>query len=163
MYSMKIFNAKITRNIRAKKGFAMLFTVLIMSLILTIAVGISNITYKQTILSGLAKDSQIAFYQADRGIECGMYYDITVNAFPKGTDTPSIDPIICGDSQLDFDSGQSATDHLVFTETNASSTGPCVTVTFDKTDALKYSVFADGYNICGEGPRKVERSLSVTY
>jgi hypothetical protein len=159
---MKILNAKITSKIRAKKGFAMLFTVLIMSLILTIAVGISNITFKQTILSGLAKDSQIAFYQADRGIECGMYYDITVNAFPKGTVTPQ-NQITCGNSQLTYDAGQSASDHFVFVESSASNTSPCVTVTFDKTDALKYTVYADGYNLCGESPRKVERSLSVTY
>jgi len=59
-------------------GFAMLFTVLVVSIMLAIGLGISDITYKQTLLSSLANDSQLAFYQADSGVECGMYYDKTL-------------------------------------------------------------------------------------
>ena len=48
---------------QGKKGFALLITVVVVSLILSISLGISNLTFKQTILSNLAKDSQISFYE----------------------------------------------------------------------------------------------------
>lgn len=147
-------------------GFAMLFTVLIISLILSISLGISNITFKQTILSSLAKDSQIAFYQADAAIECGMYYD-TIGTFPLGTDTSSaIPPITCGDVSFTVDSSVSYTDYLVFKQRDASATEPCSTIVFDKVtnSATSESIVRGiGYSVCGESPRQVQRALQVTY
>ncbi len=146
-------------------GFAMLFTVLIMSIILTIAVGISNQTYKQTILSSLAKDSQIAFYQADRGTECGMYYDLTLNTFPRFDPnqptnvTPS--SIRCGESPLELDPSSSQ-DYYVFVETPNTPSDPCLTLIFDKTTSIS-KVIGRGYNVCTDSPRRVERQLEVHY
>ena len=149
-----------------KTGFAMLFTVLIVSLILSIAIGISNITLKQTILSSLAKDSQISFYQADTAVECGMYYD-TAGAFPLGTNPSSVSgPIVCGESQFLIDMAQSDTDYLVFLQSLSDQSQPCSSIVFDKKTLASSSgsiVQGRGYNICSTNPRQVQRALEVRY
>lgn len=147
-----------------KKGFAMLFTVLIVSIILSLALGIADVTYKQTILSGLAKNSQLAFYQADAGVECGMYYDLHQGQFPRGsniTDVPST--LTCGNTTVALDSGNSMTDYFIYT-TNAPSKNPCYSVLFDKsTDPVKDVISSRGYSTCSTTAQQVERGLKVTY
>lgn len=146
-------------------GFAMLFTVLIVSLILSISLGISNITLKQTILSSLAKDSQIAFYQADTAVECGMYYDVA-DTFPLGTDPSSLGTITCGNDDFKIDMDQSYVDYLVFNQITSSDTPPCSAIVFDKvTNAGTNEAIVQGlgYNTCAVSPRQVQRALQVTY
>lgn len=58
-----------------KKGFVLAFSLLISSIVLALAFGIFNILLKQIVLTGSAKDSQIAFYAADAGAECALYWD----------------------------------------------------------------------------------------
>ncbi|HSE56697.1 MAG TPA: hypothetical protein VLB02_01280 [Candidatus Paceibacterota bacterium] len=148
-------------------GFAMLFTVLLISLVLSLALGISNITYKQTILSSLAKDSQIAFYQADAGAECGLYYDFTLNAFPEPSTFAAIQStvptITCGTETLTLDPADSSDDDFVYRSSPASPSNPCYNVVFDKT-GVENIIQAYGYNICDQDhPRQVERALQVRY
>ncbi len=83
-----------------KKGFALLFTVLIVSLILSIAIGIANLTLKQAMLSNLVKDSQAAFYQADSAVECGIYQDTVVGAFSFGSIVPDTGDIFSSDGVI---------------------------------------------------------------
>lgn len=163
---MKHFFIQKNSGLSAQTGFAMLFTVLIVSLILSIAIGISNVTLKQTILSSLAKDSQISFYQADTAVECGMYYD-TAGAFPLGTDPVTISgPIICGENQFFIDISQSYVDYLVFLQNLSDQSQPCSSIVFDKVTLASSSesiVQGRGYNICGTNPRQVQRALEVRY
>lgn len=58
---------------KTKKGFALMYAVIIISIVSVIAFGLANITYKQKILSSLATDSQVAFYMADAGMECALF------------------------------------------------------------------------------------------
>jgi hypothetical protein len=147
-----------------KDGFAMLFTVLIVTLILSIAISISNLAFKQTILSSLAKDSQISFYQADTAVECGLYYDTNLNIFPAGTGSSPVNEIYCGDDMYTLDIAQSYTDYFIFNQTVADNSKPCSSVTFDKATTLGVNIVSGrGYNMCGTNPRQVERSLEVRY
>lgn len=146
--------------IKNKNGFALLFTVLVVSLILSIAMGISNITFKQGILSNLAKDSQISFYKADAAVECAMYYDLNKNAFPKDT-APVATNISCGNSTFSEDVANSSTNYLIFSDT-VNTAIPCASFSVDKTGATTI-IKARGYNVCTSSPRKVERALQVTY
>lgn len=151
-------------KLKINKGFAMLFTVLIISLILSISLGISNVTFKQTILSSLAKDSQIAFYQADTAIECGMYYDSALS-FPVGTNPSSVGLITCGNDQFQIDAA-SYTDYLIFKQIVSNQSDPCSTIIFDKKTKLSTNeaiVQGLGYNTCTTSPRQVQRALQVTY
>lgn len=147
---------------RTQHGFAMLFTVLLVSLILSIAVGISNLTLKQVILSNLAKDSGIAFYQADAAVECGLYQD-QLGFFTYGTDASAVPPsFMCGETRMVLD-GTSYADHFLYVQDNPSPKDPCFTVLFDKVQYPKSRVLGAGKNICGPSPRQVERALEVKY
>ena len=147
-----------------KQGFALLYTVVIVSLILTIAISISNTSYKQTVLSSLAKDSQIAFYQADAGAECALYYDITLGQFPFGTTVAGAPATIaCGLTTMELD-GESFDDYFVYTFANPVAIDPCFTVVIDKvTDPSKTTIDSRGNNRCGAGPRQVERAVRLQY
>ncbi len=145
-----------------QSGFAMLFTVLIISLILSIAVSISNLTLKQTVLSNIAKDSQIAFYQADAAVECGMYEDTLLGHFPLDATTGQV-PInfYCGNDTLALTEAQS--NYFVYEFQNIDQNRACYKIVFDKT-AEPYRVQGFGYNVCNpNNPRQVERALEVKY
>lgn len=58
-----------------QKGFVALYAVLITSLILSMVIGISSISYKELVLSSYAKYSHYAFFAADTGLECAQYFD----------------------------------------------------------------------------------------
>ncbi|MFZ2151798.1 MAG: pilus assembly PilX N-terminal domain-containing protein [Minisyncoccia bacterium] len=70
--------------IEGKKGFVLAFSLLISSIVLVLALGIFNILLKQIILTSSAKDSQIAFYAADAGAECALYWDTHTSRDPSG-------------------------------------------------------------------------------
>ncbi len=57
-----------------KKGVALLMAVVITATSLAIALGIFSIIYGQILISRAAKESHIAFYSADTGMECALYY-----------------------------------------------------------------------------------------
>lgn len=148
---------------KTNRGFALVFTVLIVSLILALTMTIADISYRQSVLSNLARDSQAAFYQADAGLECGLYYDLTKVSFRKGSkqkDVPTT--ITCGLTVLRLDKGVSTDDYFMYAP-DATVTGQCFKVLFDKTDAAVRSVESSGYNLCTDNPRQVERTLSVSY
>ncbi|MDB5255146.1 MAG: seg [Candidatus Nomurabacteria bacterium] len=158
---MKNFFAQFKKD----KGFAMLFTVLVISVILSIALGISDLTFKQTLLSNSAKNSQLAFYQADSGVECAMYYDLTLGQLSHGTvlaDAPQ--QITCGGNTASLVSSQSTTDYFVYQEDIANN-NPCYSIIFDKTYATsqKDVVSSRGFSTCQANPQQVERGLSVSY
>jgi hypothetical protein len=58
------------------KGFTLLFAVLVSVLVLAVGASIINIALKQTILSGAGRESQFAFYAANSGLECALYWDL---------------------------------------------------------------------------------------
>ncbi len=162
----------------AQSGFAMLFTVLIVSLILSIAVSISNLTLKQAVLSGLAKDSQIAFYQADAAVECGIYRDVKLIDPATSLGIFSLDKTVlevpqtfyCGNQLMVFDEQASIAvsdkNYFVYTFENQDQREPCYKIIFDKTFIQNPSyalIQGYGYNICQDHPRRVERALEFKY
>ena len=152
------------KRIKNNSGFAMLFTVLVVSLILAISISISNVTFKQTLLSSLAKDSQIAFYEADAAMECAFYYDFTEQLFPLGTPLGNApEAIRCGTTDMRRDDSESYDDYFVYKPRIDDSALPCYTIFFDKTNSPLSLIRTRGYNTCNESPRQVERVLEVQY
>lgn len=160
-------------------GFAMIFTVLIMSLILSITLGMSNIVFKQRLLSGLVRDSQIAFYQADTGSECGLLQDYKLSKFANGIISDRSNPnynaeFACGNKTMRFSTNPvdyngvvpaPNNNYFIFQqqEAGANPDKPCFTIVFDKRDPSKNVVDSRGYNICGPNIRQVERAIKVSY
>lgn len=78
----------VTRNLKPKyswlqvsgyrlqeRGFTLFYAVLVSSLLLALGLAIFNITYKELILSSGARESATAFYAADAGLECALFWD----------------------------------------------------------------------------------------
>lgn len=61
---------------RSKKGgYMLLLAMLVSSILLAIALGIHSIGLKEIMLASFAKNSEVAIAAADRGLECGLYWD----------------------------------------------------------------------------------------
>ena len=58
-----------------QRGFTLLIAILVISIVLAIGLSVLNITLKEFILSGIARESTIALNAADAGMECALYWD----------------------------------------------------------------------------------------
>lgn len=61
--------------IMKEKGFTILFAVIVSILVLAAGISIANISLRQLSISGVARESQKAFYAANTGTECAEYWD----------------------------------------------------------------------------------------
>ena len=160
---IKKFIKKFKKN--NQKGYAILFTVVIVSAISVITAGLSNTAYKQLILSSLAKDSQAAFYQADTASDCALYADRVLGSTNPPNITTVATPWTCGgQSSISAINGTGYTINPVTVDSN-----PCfrITVTRDTVVVAPLTrtiISAKGYNICDTNNlRTVEREVLVNF
>jgi Tfp pilus assembly protein PilX len=157
-----------------KNGFTVLFAVIVSSLVLALGLGIVAITMKEVRLSGTGRDSQLAFYAADSGLECAEYYDLTQSAFDVGV---QLSTIKCNKHDItstsDSVDGVGRSVFRMYMEYDENSVDlplenkPCavVTVTKDSSAVPTTTVIdARGYNTCDTtNTRRLERGYSVRY
>ncbi len=167
----------------------MLYAVLVSSVLLSIGLSIFNLTVKELTLSASGRESQFAFYSADTGAECALYWDFKgVNIFATSTDnrTPSPSNPDCVDSIGQPVQTISITNYVTYpgypiartSDTavtqftiNIPSLSPqycaIVTVIKDSTSGVTSTqIDSRGYNEpCSDttDPNRVERALKVTY
>lgn len=148
------------------KGFVALFTVLIATVVLSMAVGISNIALKQIVLTASASDANKSFYAADTGIECALYHDMTSQVFdPILTNTETI---TCGMNNITIQN-QGQGNFLEFSLPVGENQENCAYIKVNKTAEISpYTavITSRGVNVpCDNSdlPRKVERAIEVTY
>lgn len=67
-----------------KQGFVLFVALLTASLLLAIGLAVINLSLKGFTLSTDARESQFAFYAADSGAECALYWDLKTNIFSEG-------------------------------------------------------------------------------
>ncbi len=138
---------KVKKN---KKGFVILFSVTISSILLAIALGVSNIALKEVKFGTNARDTNDAFFAADTGIEYALFKDKTSTNYPApGNWTETIGGL-------------------------GSAGKGCVIVTITKTTSPTSTTFiSKGYNngsggsdpswTCVPTSNSVERQLEVYY
>ncbi len=63
------------KNYKGNNGYTLLFAVLVSSLVLAVGISILTISKKEFLLITSARDSSVAFYAADGGLECAVYSD----------------------------------------------------------------------------------------
>lgn len=166
---------EVNKKTRTQRGFTLLYAVLISSILLAIGIAIFEITVRELRLSSVVRESQYAFYAADSGIECVLYWDMQASSsrvfYPGASQT-----ITC-DSQSIPNVGGSA-----FGTPNTFSAGipgpnRCVSVTVTKSKvdpvdispnpAVRTVIDSRGYNVAcselGTNASAVERTLRVTY
>lgn len=156
------FNNQNVKNKNLNKGYAILYTVVIISIIMTIAIGLSNSVNKQMILSSVARDSQAAFYQADTAIECALAIQFKHSGYSAG------DQFSCGlksnGSDVTLTANQISPN--IFSITPDISSGACFDIYVDESNPTPDNrlIKASGYSECNPAnPRRVERSFEVRY
>jgi len=78
---------KFRQNTANQNGLALLFAVIILSIVLLIAVFIVNVVVTQLKLAGDINNSVAAIYAADAGVECQLYkirQSVSLNCYTSG-------------------------------------------------------------------------------
>ncbi len=163
------------------KGFAILFAVLISSLLLAVGFSVYNISVKELVISNFEAGSRQAMYSAQSGMECALYWGFLPlsqikDSFPRISTGSSRDftcgignmgsKLIDGVTNPDYIKNTSPTSgpdisFLMYLST-AGDGGPCaqvyVTFTDTSTSSTPTKITSRGYNICNaDNTRRVER------
>ncbi len=162
-----------------QRGFTLLLAALIASIVLALGASIFGIARKQVTLSSLGRDSQFAFYAADTGAECALYWDIRENAF--GSTSPATPPTCAGQnlSEVVTDGDRSAAPYTIefdmdlFANADGQANtfddnGYCARVSITKNTSNPFTVIrADGYSTpCSttdSSSRALQRSVLLQY
>ncbi len=160
---MKIIKAK------KNKAFVLLFAVTLAAIFLSIALGISSVALKEINFSTSAKNTNDAFFSADTGVECALYYD-KIGAFT--TSTVSMN---CNNSSITAVESPSLIWSFIVPKLDYGVSGGqgCAKVTVDKSGDVvppaTTTITADGFNQggggggCTPGATNVERVLQTSY
>jgi Tfp pilus assembly protein PilX len=163
-------------NKKNKSGYTLLVSTLLSSLLLSIGLSIVSINAKEIKLSSITKDSQLAFYAADIGVECAIYWDLKygsgISAF--ATSTASIPPpsnIRCNNNNINTawtiqgDDTSATTTFPLDLGVSGNSRDICAEVAVIKTnDGASTTIESRGRNFCNNSNlRRVERALRVRY
>ncbi|MSU45165.1 MAG: hypothetical protein EXS47_00840 [Candidatus Zambryskibacteria bacterium] len=166
------------------KGFTLLIAIVVTSMLLIVSFVVINIALKQLVLASANKESQYAFYAADGGTECAIYWDLIgiVSKFDPATSDLSITcsgQTISTNSQtseINLETGSGAVPTIPSTNSRIGGGGVNATSTFwlkfKKGCAIvqvgKVSGFTTidsrGYNTCDtSASRRFERGVVLSY
>lgn len=149
-----------------KSGFTLFIAIMVMGTLLLIAVGIVTLAVKQSLISVSGRESQIAFYAADSGMECALFWDAGSLSTESAFDINEENTITCnqnaenpGNQWIVGGSSVSVIDLITF-----NPSAHCASVTVTKNLDGTTTIESRGYNTCDpENPRRVERAVRATY
>ncbi len=156
------------RSMKNQQGFTLLLAALVASIVLALGTSIFQLAQKELTLSSIGRDSQFAFYAADTGAECALYWDSRYQRFP--TSTPTTSDITC-DNQIKTTTVTSGGGDIVSSFQFAPN-GYCANVSVRKstdidTGSDMTTVHADGFSTNCEAvatsPRALQRSVELKY
>jgi type II secretory pathway pseudopilin PulG len=91
-------------KINYKKGYTLLFSIIVASVVLSIAAFILSVSRKQFILASVSRDSTIAIYAADSAIQCALesYYraDLSTSTLVNGNFVPKDATVNCNNETV---------------------------------------------------------------
>lgn len=98
-------------NLKHNRAFAVLFSIMLASFLITLGISIFSISLKETMITTSVRDSQIAYYAADSARECALYWDVKRGAFPtcvsddcsETTEADEITSIMCNGIPVDVE------------------------------------------------------------
>ena len=156
-----------------KRGFTLLIAVLVSSVMLSIGVAIYNIVSKQVILSSAGRESQFAFFAADTGVECVLYWDSNFDAFSSSSaqvmscagDRPIPPENITRVYEEDFAHTMTTTTTEFSFSMVPGIVNPCVDVKVVRSERpTRTTIESLGHNTCViTNPRRIERAIRVRY
>jgi Tfp pilus assembly protein PilX len=174
-----------SRKLKSNKGITLFIAVIVMSILLFISFAVVNVSLKSTIFAFSGRNSQFAFYAADTGLECALYWDSKFDAFATstsetifcagngiaGTGQPLYGTTTLGRIGGGGDANPTSIFSFLMNPPTVSSSCAVVTVTkyYNDVDGdgsldLVTYIKSRGYNTCDvSNPRRVERGIEVRY
>ncbi|MCM2339094.1 MAG: hypothetical protein NDI62_01410 [Burkholderiales bacterium] len=153
--------------LKNNKGFVMLFAVMISSMILAIALGVADVALKEINFTTSAKEANNAFFAADAGAECALFYDKSLPADNAFTGTAVMN---CSESLITVTPVGSPASKWTFVVPGLGyGEEGCAKVTVDKTGTCGSAtcIISKGYNNGGSScvalSNTVERQLELKY
>lgn len=166
-----------SRRTAGSKGFTVLMAALVSSIALALGLSVFGLAQKEITLSALGRDSQLAFYAADTGAECALYWDMRFGSFV--TTTPPAEIVCDGQGApvtTTHHGGEGAwqsTDFVFrFESRGYAASGYCSQLTVTKSKPLgdggaaSTTIHADGFSVaCGSltSSRALQRSVELLY
>jgi hypothetical protein len=156
----------------SQSGFTLLVALLVASVLLGLALSIGDILIKEDSLALAGRASHQAFYAADAGVECALYWDIKYSAFA----TSSATSINCNQDSNNQNNtfsvggggaaGPTSSFAMTFNPLSA-----CALVTVTKNANGSTNVTANGFSVHDTGSpncsssslNQVERVIQVSY
>ena len=154
------------KKTKENKGFVILFAVTISSILLSIALGVMNVSLNEVRFSTSARATNDAFFAADTGAECALLHDRSAAADNAFTGTASMN---CVGGPITLSGSDPSWNFII---AGLGSLGQsCAKVTVIKTFIDPYTfttVTSKGYNIgdsaCeSSSSNRIEREIKVSY
>lgn len=162
---MKI-NFKNINKSKKNNGFVILFAVTISAILLSIALGVANISLQEIKFGTSAKDTNEAFFAADTGVECAFSNDKASGSVFVSPGSPSI---ACNGVTITAVEDPVSPSFWTFVVPTLGGEGQgCARVTVDKTASSLTTVISKGYNVgdascSSSNPDRIEREIRTTY
>jgi len=149
------------------RGVTLLVAITVAASLLLVSVGMVNLAIRKGFLISANRDSQFAFYAADTGIECAIYWDVKNPSGYSAFSTSTSSTIYCNQDTLNPNNPIPAVvggpSSPLFTLTFLPDPY-CARVTVTKFDDGATKIESRGYNTCDvTSPHRVERAVRVTY
>ncbi|GEM_PF-6882946 len=150
---------------QSRRGFALLLSLIIISLVVSIGLSISLLVSRELSISGTIRESLIAYYASETGGECARFGAITN---PSNFSTSTNTSITCNGNTFNFLRGPgsgpvpnvSPIFNFAFVQTGSPSYAD-ITVTKNSSKIRDLDVESEGYNDGGIAvsylPRQVQR------
>jgi hypothetical protein len=153
-------------NSQKNQGFTLFIALMVMGTLLLIASGVVTLALKQSSISSAGRDSQYAFYAADTGIECALFWDVQNPSGTSAFSTSTGSTIFCN-RDLNNPGNQWVVGGNSVSIINSINFLPdpyCAIVTVTKNANGTTRIESKGYNTCNAAnPRRVERAVRATY
>lgn len=162
---------------KKNQGIALLLAITVTGLLLLVSLAISNIAFRELLLSSTGRESQVAFFAANSGIECALYWDQKhSDIFATSSESVVADPQVlsCGNNDgvevtseesgayyrnsFHFDIQPSSCAEVIVDKIENVTSDPSVMSIHTKIQSRGYNTLCDGIS-----SRKLERAIEVNY
>ena len=133
-----------------ERGFVLYLSILLSGLAISVGLFMLNVTQREVLFSGYARAADNAFYAAETGAECALYWDLVgVNkrtAFPQvlSDGEAFLGQLICDPSWTEAEAGPGASAPVVTAATGPSGGG----ILGSATTAFDFNVMVNGQGYC---------------
>ncbi|CAN5755905.1 hypothetical protein BH11PAT2_BH11PAT2_02240 [soil metagenome] len=150
---------------QSRQGFALVISLIFVSVVLALGVSLLDVAYKQILLSSGSKQSQAAFYNADSALECALYWDQKSNAFSFISSGVPLSSIVCDSRTVSSSTSNVSGNTRVTTfNTSCATSGTSALITIYKQSTGTTDIYSNGYNNCdASSATRIERGLKVHY